>query len=152
MGAYQHFEFQAIDRPLSAEELQILRGYSSRARITSTGFVNEYSFGDFKGNADEWMRKHLDAFLHVAEWGTRILMMRLPTGLLAKAAFRPYCKAIGWAPPEAPHSKPPAWNGGTPGSGVVAKRCRNSTLQVASPASRFRRMGGFLQQPNSLAG
>jgi len=30
-----------------------LRSYSTRARITPTSFVNDYSWGDFKGNADE---------------------------------------------------------------------------------------------------
>ena len=33
MSEYQYYEFQAIDRPLTVEEMQILRGYSTRARI-----------------------------------------------------------------------------------------------------------------------
>jgi hypothetical protein len=52
MGAYQYYEFQAVDRPLGRDEMEILRGFSTRARITSTSFTNEYSYGDFKGNAD----------------------------------------------------------------------------------------------------
>ncbi len=48
MSAYQCYEFQAIDRPLSREQIQTLRGYSTRARITTTSFANEYSFGSFK--------------------------------------------------------------------------------------------------------
>ena len=76
MSEYQYYEFQAIDRPLSREERQILRGYSTRARITTTSFTNEYSFGGFQGDADEWMAKCFDAFVHVANWGTRLLMFR----------------------------------------------------------------------------
>ncbi len=43
MSEYQYFEFQAIDRPLSRKEMAELRSYSTRARITPTSFVNDYS-------------------------------------------------------------------------------------------------------------
>lgn len=36
MSEYQHFEFRAIDRPLSRAQMDELRRYSSRARITPT--------------------------------------------------------------------------------------------------------------------
>jgi len=92
MSEYQYYEFQAIDRPLSREEIQILRGYSTRARITPTSFINEYSYGSFKGNEDEWMAKYFDAFLYVANWGTRVLMLRLPTKLLSERTVRAYSR------------------------------------------------------------
>ncbi len=95
MSEYQYYEFQAIDRPLSRDEMQTLRGHSSRARITSTSFVNEYSFGSFKGDMDDWMAKYFDAFVHVANWGTRILMLRLPTRLLAEEQARAYARGRG---------------------------------------------------------
>jgi hypothetical protein len=50
MSEYQYYEFQAIDRPLTAKEMDELRSYSTRARITPTSFVNDYSWGDFKGD------------------------------------------------------------------------------------------------------
>lgn len=53
MSEYQYYEFQAIDRLLSPEEIRVLRSHSSRARITPSSFVNEYSFGSFKGDEDE---------------------------------------------------------------------------------------------------
>src|SRR5207248_301307 len=43
MSEYQYYEFQTIDRRLDEKEMQELRGYSSRARITPTSFTNEYS-------------------------------------------------------------------------------------------------------------
>jgi len=52
VSEYQYYEFQAIDRPLTAKELSELRSYSTRARITPTSFVNDYSSGSFKGNED----------------------------------------------------------------------------------------------------
>jgi hypothetical protein len=95
MSEYQYYEFQAIDRPLSREEIQTLRGYSTRARITTTSFTNEYSFGSFKGDADEWMAKYFDAFVHVANWGTRLLMFRLPVRLLNVETARLYARGRG---------------------------------------------------------
>jgi len=91
MSEYQYYEFQALDRRLSEQEMQELRRYSSRARITPTSFVNEYSFGSFKGDEDLWMEKYFDAFLYLANWGTRIFMVRLPTRLLSAKVARQYC-------------------------------------------------------------
>ncbi len=78
MSEYQYFEFQAIDRPLSKKEMTELRSYSTRARIAPSSFVNDYSWGNFKGDADAWMDKYFDMFLYIANWGTRILKLRLP--------------------------------------------------------------------------
>jgi len=52
MSEYQYYEFQAIDRPLTKKEMEELRSYSTRARITPTSFVNDDSWGSFKGNED----------------------------------------------------------------------------------------------------
>jgi len=93
VSEYQYFEFQAIDRPLNKNEMAELRSYSTRARITTTSFVNDYSWGDFKGDADVWMDKYFDAFLYVANWGTHILKLRLPEKLLNAKTARVY--AIG---------------------------------------------------------
>jgi hypothetical protein len=93
VSEYQYFEFQAIDRPLNKREMAELRSYSTRARITPTGFVNDYSWGDFKGDADVWMDKYFDAFLYFANWGTRILKLRLPEKLLNAKTARLY--AVG---------------------------------------------------------
>ncbi len=91
MSEYQYYEFLAIDRPLTPAEMRVLRSYSTRARITPTGFVNEYNWGSFKGDIDDWMEKYFDAFLYLANWGTRIFMARLPSGTLDLLAARPYC-------------------------------------------------------------
>jgi hypothetical protein len=82
MSEYQYFELQAIDRPLTADEMAELRRWSSRAEITPTRFWNEYQWGDFKGNPRLWMERYFDAFLHVANWGTHWLMLRLPLELM----------------------------------------------------------------------
>jgi len=91
MSEYQYYEFQTIDRKLDAKEMQDLRGYSSRARITPTSFTNEYSFGSFKGNPDVWMEKYFDAYLYLANWGTHELQVSVPARLLAADTARDYC-------------------------------------------------------------
>ncbi|MCE2983223.1 MAG: hypothetical protein LW832_06620 [Parachlamydia sp.] len=79
MSEYQYYEFQAIDRCLTEEEMSELRYFSSRADITPYSFVNEYSWGSFKGDEDLWMEKYFDIFLYYANWGTHILKLRLPS-------------------------------------------------------------------------
>jgi hypothetical protein len=90
VSEYQYFEFQAIDRPLSKKQMAELRSYSTRARITPTSFVNDYNWGNFKGDADVWMDKYFDAFLYLANWGTHILKLRLPNTQLSTKTARLY--------------------------------------------------------------
>jgi len=87
----EYYEFQTVDRRLTAEEMDELRAYSTRARITPTSFVNDYSWGHFKGDVDGWMERYFDAFLYLANWGTHLLKLRLPSRLLSPATARAYC-------------------------------------------------------------
>ena len=91
MSEYQYYEFRAIDRSLNAKEQSELRACSTRARITATSFINEYSWGNFKGNPNAWMEKYFDAFLYLANWGTRELQLRLPSSLLPIETAIAYC-------------------------------------------------------------
>jgi hypothetical protein len=86
-----NYEFQAIDRPLIEREMTELRAHSTRARITPTSFVNDYSWGSFKGDEDTWMERYFDAFLYLANWGTHVLKLRLPAYLLDAKTARMYC-------------------------------------------------------------
>ncbi|MGD0663479.1 MAG: hypothetical protein ABSD38_36015 [Syntrophorhabdales bacterium] len=95
MSEYQYYEFQAIDRPLTRQQMSELRGYSTRAEITPTRFVNSYNFGGFKGDAEQWMERYFDAHLYFANWGTRILMLRIPEGLLGEEVLNEYCAETG---------------------------------------------------------
>ena len=91
MSEYQYYEFRAIDRPLSNKEMRELRSHSTRARITPTSFINHYEWGSFKGDVDAWMEKYFDAFLYLANWGTRILKLRLPSSVLDAKTAKEYC-------------------------------------------------------------
>ena len=91
MSEYQYYEFLAIDRPLDDDEQAEIRSLSTRARITDTSFVNEYHWGDFKGNPHRLMERYYDAHLYVANWGTHRAMLRLPCDLLDPAVVEDYC-------------------------------------------------------------
>lgn len=91
MSEYQYYEFQAIDRPLTAQEMRGLRSYSTRATITPTRFTNHYEWGSFKGNPAAWMEKYFDAFLYFANWHTYELMFRLPRRVLDLDLAKRYC-------------------------------------------------------------
>lgn len=93
MSEYQYYEFLALNKPLTDGQRAELRKLSSRAEITATRFVNEYNYGDFRGNPEKLMERYFDAFCYLANWGTRWLMYRFPHALLDAETARKYCHA-----------------------------------------------------------
>jgi len=91
MSEYQYYEFLALERPLTDKQRAELRSLSTRAEITATRFVNEYHWGDLKGDPRKMMERYFDAFLYLANWGTRHLMFRLPRGVLDEQTADLYC-------------------------------------------------------------
>ena len=91
MSEYQYYEFLALDRPLTEKQRAELRSISTRAEITATRFVNEYQWGDLKGDPRTMLERYFDAFLYLANWGTRRLMFRLPRGVLDSETAGQYC-------------------------------------------------------------
>ena len=91
MSEYQYYEFAAVDRPLGARDLDTLRRLSTRAHITPTSFVNTYEWGSFKGDPRRLVERYFDAFLYLANWGTRELIVRLPARLIDPEIAQRYC-------------------------------------------------------------
>ena len=91
MSEYQYYEFRAVDRPLSERERSKLASISSRGTITATSFTNTYNWGDFKGDPDTLMETCFDAFVYLANWGTRRFVLRLPLALLGADVFSACC-------------------------------------------------------------
>jgi len=91
MSEFQYYEFLALDQALTDEQRDELRSLSTRAEITATRFVNEYHWGDFKGDPQKMMERYFDAFLYLANWGTRRLMFRLPYEVLDAEIAGLYC-------------------------------------------------------------
>jgi hypothetical protein len=91
VSEYQYYEFLAMDQPLTSNEMQKLRAFSTRARITPTSFVNVYNWGDFRGSVNHFMGKYFDAFVYVANWGTHVLQFRVPKARLDVSLVKRYC-------------------------------------------------------------
>ncbi len=91
MSEYQFYEFVAIDRPLTSKQQDDLRAVSTRGRISSSGFVNDYQWGDLKGDPRVWMERYFDAHLYLANWGTHRIALRLPRAALDAATAARYC-------------------------------------------------------------
>jgi hypothetical protein len=88
MSEYQYYDFRAIDQALTRAEIAELRSVSTRAVITSTSFTNHYEWGDLKADPLKLLEKYFDAFLYVANWGTREFYLRLPQELVEYKVFR----------------------------------------------------------------
>ena len=78
MSEYQYYEFRTVDRPLTETEIDALGSISTRAEITSTSFTNHYEWGELKADPLRLLEKYFDAFVYVANWGTRRFWLRLP--------------------------------------------------------------------------
>lgn len=90
MSEYQYYEFIAIDEPLTPKQVAELRSRSSRASITPTSFVNDYQWGDLKGDPVDWMRRYFDAHVYVANWCTCCLYLRVPRGAFDAETLRTF--------------------------------------------------------------
>jgi hypothetical protein len=91
MSEYQYYEWQTIDRPLTAREQEDVNRLSSHMdTVTSTQAVVTYSWGDFKHDPKQVLLKYFDAFLYDSNFGVRELMFRLPKRLVDSDLFEPY--------------------------------------------------------------
>ncbi|MGW1887700.1 hypothetical protein [Streptomyces sp. NPDC001970] len=64
MSEYPYDDFPPIDRPLTSDKLDVVCAVSSRARIPPTSVVNEYDFGDCRGDERRPMEHVSDAHLY----------------------------------------------------------------------------------------
>lgn len=133
MSEYQYYEFQAIDRPLSEDDQRWLRGLSTRAQITTTSFTNVYHWGDFRGDPIKVMERCFDAFVYVANWGSRRFMIRLPHGSFDAVGAKQYCHRYGVSLQERKgcvlidirrDEEPGEWDGWEDGSAWMASLAR----------------------------
>jgi len=84
MSEYQYYEFLAVDRPLTSDEMKALRSLSTRAHITPVSFRNVYNWGNFSGDPQRMMKRYFDVHVYVANWMTAIFMVRLPASALTE--------------------------------------------------------------------
>ena len=63
---------------------------SSHIDVTSTRAQVDYSWGDFKHDPLDVLAEYFDAYLYIANWGSRELAFRFPQDLLQVEAIQPY--------------------------------------------------------------
>lgn len=90
MSEYQYYEFQAVDRRLSAEELADVGSLSSRVQLTPTRAIFTYNYGDFRGDPLDVLERHFDALMHLTNWGSRQLAFRFPRASIEGGALAAY--------------------------------------------------------------
>lgn len=90
MSEYQYYEFQALDRPLTREEMAAVAQISSRATVTAHSATFIYNYKDFPGDAGKVLVQYFDVLLSLSAWGQRRLMFRFPISAVDRAALRPY--------------------------------------------------------------
>ena len=91
MSEYQYYEWQTVDRILTAEEQAAVNRLSSHIDVSSSQAVVTYNWGDFKHDPKEVLLKYFDAHFYLANWGSLHLMFRFPKGLIDEADIEPYC-------------------------------------------------------------
>lgn len=95
MSEYQYYEFAAVDRPLTGQQQAQLRSRSTRATITASSFVNEYHWGDLKGDPLDWVERYFDAHVYSANWGSCRLLLRLPRAIFDAQSLLDYTDRKG---------------------------------------------------------
>lgn len=78
MSEYQYFEFLALDKLLPRELQQHLSRLSSRSHVSASRYAVHYDYGNFPGDPDTLIGDHFDAHLHVAAWGSRHVLLKVP--------------------------------------------------------------------------
>jgi hypothetical protein len=92
MSEYQYYEWLCLDRPLTHEEQREVDKLSSHITVTSTGAWVDYSWGDFKHDPKQVLADYFDAFLYMANWGSKELMFRFPQDVLDPRPLEAYLR------------------------------------------------------------
>jgi hypothetical protein len=90
MSEYQYYEWQSLDRPLTPEEQAEVNELSSHIHVTASQAIVTYSWSDFKHDPIQVLARYFDAFLYLANWGSKRLAFRFPKGLLEPRHVKPY--------------------------------------------------------------
>ncbi len=82
MSEYQYYEFAAVDQLLTQQAQSELRSRSTRATITASCFINEYHWGNLKGEPLDWVERFFDAHVYSSSWGNCRLLLRIPRDVI----------------------------------------------------------------------
>jgi hypothetical protein len=91
VSEYQHYEWQTVDRLLTEAEQESVSNLSSHIEVSSSRAVVTYAYGNFKHDPRQVLARFFDAHLYLANWGSRRLMFRFPSGLVSRGMIEPHC-------------------------------------------------------------
>lgn len=101
MSEYQYIVFRALDGPLNDAQLEFAHKQSSRAEVSRWSFSVEYNYSSFGGDVAGLLRGGYDVCLEYANYGVRVIRLRLPHGMpFTKAVWSNYVdgESLGWEP------------------------------------------------------
>jgi uncharacterized protein (DUF4415 family) len=90
MSEYQFYEFRAIDRPLTQDEMAAVGRLSSRVDLSPHHAKFVYNYSDLPGSAEALLAKYFDAMFYIANWGSCQLMFRFPKHVIDLEQMRAY--------------------------------------------------------------
>jgi hypothetical protein len=94
VSSYQYYEFQAIDRLLTAEEQQAVARLSSRVAPHSRQAVFVYHWGRFPAKPRQILLRYFDVLFYTSSWGSRQIMFRFPQEAIELESARAYCEPL----------------------------------------------------------
>jgi chorismate mutase len=94
MSEYQYYEFRAIDRPLTSDEMSAVGRLSSRVDLSPQYAKFVYNYSDLPTSAEKLLTKYFDAMFYIANWGGCQLIFRLPRQAVDLAEMRTYCQPM----------------------------------------------------------
>jgi hypothetical protein len=95
MSEYQYFEFQSLDRPLTADQQSAMRRISHQVDLTPVRAAFTYTAGSFGAEPMVVLAQHFEAMIHLTGWGDKRLMFRFPASLLDLEQLRAFGDPLG---------------------------------------------------------
>ncbi|MEW6753034.1 MAG: hypothetical protein AB1505_18945 [Candidatus Latescibacterota bacterium] len=92
MSSYEHYDFRAVDRPLSAAQREAVASLSSRAEVSARHAAFTYHYSSFRGDPEQLLATMFDAMLYVANWGLE-LIFSMPVASFDTGRAAPYLVA-----------------------------------------------------------
>jgi len=90
MSEFTSYSFHAIDKALTPKQMEELSAMSSRFAPTMRSFNLNYSYSDFRYNADEVLLKYFDLLVYRTNWGTTRIVFKFPKGSVDYDRLRRY--------------------------------------------------------------
>jgi hypothetical protein len=91
MSEYQYYEWQTVDRLLTAKEQAEVNELSSHIMVSSSKAVVTYNWSSFRHDPQQVLLRYFDAHFYYANWGSLNLMFKFPKGTLNRTDALLYC-------------------------------------------------------------